>query len=71
MSLYEYRESQTLERQDAGFYGLIMAAMRRADTMNLEKLKSCWPDVWVEFKNRYNAPGGLLPGEVMPEAKHE
>jgi len=63
MSLYEYRESQALERQDAGFYSLIMAAMRRADDVNIGKLKHAWPEVWQELEARYNAPGGLLPGE--------
>jgi len=63
MSLYEYRESQALERQDASFYGLIMAAMRRADDVNIVKLRTCWPEVWAELRQRYDAPGGLLPGE--------
>lgn len=63
MSLYEYRESQALEAKDASFYGLIMAAMRRADSGNLLMLKGCWPDVWIELQSRYNAPGGLLPEE--------
>ena len=64
MSLYEYRESQALERQDASFYGLIMGAMRRADDANIVKLRTCWPEVWAELRQRYDAPGGLLPGEV-------
>lgn len=63
MSLYEYRESQAIERHDASFYSLIMAAMRRADDVNLPKLKGCWPEVWEELQARYNAPGGLLSGE--------
>lgn len=64
MSLYEYRESKALEAKDVSFYGLIMAAMRRADTPNLAMLKDCWPDVWAELDARYNAPGGLLSGET-------
>jgi len=63
MSLYEYQESREPVISTAGFYALIMAAMRRADTDNLRKLQTCWPEVWAELQARYNAPGGLLPGE--------
>lgn len=64
MSLYEYQESKELKHKDVSFNALIMAAMRRADTSNIEKLKRCWPDVWTELEARYYAPGGLLPGEA-------
>lgn len=47
------------------FYTLIMAAMRQADTDNLEALQSAFPRVWNELRRRYNAPGGKLPGEVI------
>lgn len=50
-----------------GFYALIMAAMRQADTDNAERLRRCWPDVWQELHARYNAPGGILPDDVLPE----
>jgi hypothetical protein len=46
-----------------------MAAMRAADTCNLEKLKEGWPWVWKEFRKRYNAPDGLLKGEVMVDER--
>lgn len=65
MGFYEYRESQDLLKQDYTFYGLIMAAMRRADTYNLAKLQEMWPDTWNELRERYNAPGGLLDGETF------
>ena len=45
------------------FYTLIMAAMREADTDNLEKLRQAFPDVHAELVARYNAPGGKLEGE--------
>jgi len=32
MSYYDYEYSKHLEMQDPPFYGLIMAAMRKADT---------------------------------------
>lgn len=67
MSLYEYNESQAIAKQDVSFYGLVMAAMRKADDENLVKLKTCWPEVWDDLRQRYDAPGGLLPGETVPE----
>ena len=63
MSYYDYRVSASLELQNAPFYALIMAAARSADTTNLAKLRGAWPEVVAELEARYNAPGGLLPGE--------
>lgn len=63
MSLYDYRVSQQLEAADAPFYALVMAAMRRADTENLELLKNAFPRVWRELEQRYHAPGGRRAGE--------
>jgi hypothetical protein len=37
-----------------------MAAMRQADTDNLEKLQASFPETWDELHRRYNAPGGVL-----------
>ena len=39
MSLYDYRESQEIDSKQYGFYSLIMATMRQADDINLDKLK--------------------------------
>ena len=63
MSLYDYRESQEIDAKDFGFYALIMAAMRKADTDNTFLLRSAFPETFEELQARYNAPGGLLPGE--------
>ena len=63
MSRYDYETSRHIEGQDYPFYALIMAAMRQADTDNTELLKAAWPEVYDELKQRYNAPGGVLPGE--------
>jgi hypothetical protein len=63
MSLYDYKISQQLMLKDPPFYALIMAAMWRADTDNLEKLRDAFPCVWRELEARYNAPGGLLKDE--------
>lgn len=61
MSLHEYQISQLIDIQDRPFYALIMAAMRQADTLNLEKLQRAFPLTWAEFERRYHAPGGRLP----------
>ena len=66
MSLYDYRRSQALDAADEPFYGLIMAAMRRADTDNLALLRRAFPETHAELLARYNAPGGCLPGEDAP-----
>ena len=63
MSLHEYEESRAIEREDRSFYGLIMAAMRRADTDNLERLKAAFPETWAELQDRYRSPGGRLASE--------
>jgi len=55
-----YQQSITLAEDDPSFYALIMAAMRKADDTNLEKLKTAFPDVYIELVQRYNAPGGCL-----------
>lgn len=63
MSLYDYKVSQKISAKDYPFYALIMAAMRQADSRNIEMLKMSFPETWDELNQRYNAPGGLLPGE--------
>ena len=69
MSYHEYIMSREIERQDLPFYALIMAAMRKADDNNIEKLKYGWPEVWTELYTRYHAPGGLLEGEQRGEGE--
>jgi hypothetical protein len=65
VSQYAYKRAQELEGDD--FYGLIMAAMMGADNNNLAKLRRAWPEIHGELVARYNAPGGLLPGERDPD----
>jgi len=65
MSRYDYEASQRISREDWPFYALIMAAMRQADTDNLEGLKLVFPMVWKELYERYNAPGGILPSDTQ------
>ena len=61
MSLHGYHVSKKIVANDPPFYALIMAAMWKADTDNLERLRTAWPNVWVELQGRYNAPMGVLP----------
>ena len=64
MSKYDYQRSQILEAdRENSFYSLIMAAMRKADDVNIEKLKLVFSDTWQELNARYNAPGGKLENE--------
>jgi hypothetical protein len=65
MSLYEYEEGKGIAAKDPPFYALIQAAMRKADTDNLELLIGCWPDIWRELRARYNAPAGKLQSELF------
>jgi len=67
--LLEYLGSRSIVRDVSRlsgneFYTLIMAAMRVADTDNLEKLSKAFPEVFQEFKDRYNLPGGRYPNEM-------
>ena len=59
MSLFDYLESQALGSTDPQFAS-IMAAMCKADTDNLARLTQAFPEIWGEFKQRHNAPGGAL-----------
>ena len=66
MSLHEYEKSKEIAIENYPFYGILMAAMRQADTINYRKFCDAWPEVVEELRERYNAPGGLLPGEGQP-----
>ena len=63
MSHHDYVISQRLCTDAYSFYGIIMAAMRRAGTENLDKLCQAFPDTWTELHARYHAPGGFIPGD--------
>jgi hypothetical protein len=43
---HEYYTSMTISAHDYPFYALIAAAMRQADTDNLERLKAAFPGMW-------------------------
>lgn len=63
MSLFDYEVSKVLAAADYPFHALVMAAMRQADTTNLDALRNAFPHVWSELEARYNAPGGILDDE--------
>ena len=65
MSFFDYKYSIHITQQDYPFYALIMAAMRQADSDNLEMLQQCWPNVWNELQARYYAPAGWLETDPM------
>lgn len=64
MSYYDYAVSQELAKMDPPFYALVMAAMRKADSDNIVRLRNLFPETYAELFARYHAPGGYLPGEV-------
>lgn len=67
LDLYSYRKCQKLASNDPPFYALIAAAMRRADTQNMAKLKAMWPRVAQDLQARYDSPGGFLKEECCPD----
>jgi len=70
MSILEYRAAQHLELKALAleaktgadpFYSLLQACFRQADEINMDALKSLWPEVWLELHRHYELPdGGLL-----------
>ena len=64
MSYIIYKQSKAIVmgegEVDPPFYAIIMAAMRKADTRNLNHLKAAFPYCWKELQLRFNAPGGFL-----------
>lgn len=63
---FAYKASIELGRGDPSFYGLVMAAMRRADTTNTAILRAAFPAVWDDLQARYLAPGGVLDSDPEP-----
>lgn len=60
---FAYKASIELGRGDPSFYGLVMAAMRKADTTNAAILRRAFPSVWDDLQARYLAPGGVLESD--------
>lgn len=63
MSFYDYSRAIEMYKADEPFYALIMAAMLKADTDNLARLRKIFPDINLELTERYHSPGGRIAGE--------
>jgi hypothetical protein len=63
VSLVDYKIGRQIASEDPPFYAIIMAAMRKADSDNIAKLKEAFPETWDELNARYTARGGLLKDE--------
>ena len=63
MSRFDYDVSREIAKNDYPFASLIMAAMSKADSTNIEKLAAVFPEIYNEVRARYNAPGGTLRSE--------
>lgn len=64
MSHHEYEVSRKIAAEDPPFYGIVMAALRKADDKNYRLLRAAFPTVEREFQDRYNLPAGMYPSEV-------
>ena len=64
MSRYDYLRSQEISAEHHPFYALIMAAMRQADTDNMDKLQDTFPETYRELQERYDGPEGYLLKEL-------
>jgi len=67
MSITDYIWSRTLDSHldNIPFYGLVMLAMRRADSDNLAALEQAFPEAAQELRQRYNAPAGMLESDPL------
>lgn len=63
LDFYSYQQSQRINMQGPPFYALIAAAMRQADSTNIEKLRAAFPNTWKGLLERHTKPGGRLPDE--------
>ena len=61
MSLHEYLTSLAISAEDPPFYALVMAAMRKADSDNVERFQRAFPETWFELTRRHCVPCGVLP----------
>lgn len=50
---FEYQQALQIRRNDPPFYAIIMAAMLKADTINLKLLKALYPAVYEELERLY------------------
>ena len=69
IGLHSYHKALRLHRKDEPFYALIMAAMLKADSDNIAKLREAWPHVYEELNRRRVRRLGVLSedGQVNME----
>lgn len=48
------------------FYACMFAAIREADSFALSAIESAFPELVAEFRQRRNAPDGLIPSDLTP-----
>ena len=53
---YEYVQSLKIAAKGYGFYGLVAATMRQADTENLALLRTAFPGVWESLMQWRDKP---------------
>ena len=63
MTVYDYKESLQVTKENYSFDAMLMALMWKADSKNKAKIKAAWPEKVVEFKARSLCLGGVLPEE--------
>lgn len=59
LSVFDYQESLRIEIRGAPFYAVLAAAMRRADSENLERLRFMFPIIYTDLERWRNTPGAL------------
>lgn len=64
LNAIDYHISLKLQIADIPFDALIAAAIRKADDINLEKLRNSYPQIVEGLQKRYHEPSGILPEEI-------
>lgn len=60
---YELSKEIVERHSDFSFNALIMAAARKAMPHHKDRLREVFPEIVVEYNQRFYAPGGRLPGD--------
>lgn len=67
VDLADYKRGVEVARQGEPFYALLTAALLVADSHNALAMRRAFPAEVRCIDWRYNAPGGLLPGETSAD----
>lgn len=60
---YELSKEIVERNPDYTFPALIMAAARKSTPQYRDRLLEVFPDIVLEYSQRYHSPGGRLPGD--------